>query len=137
MKNTTIVTMLLAALSAPAALAQITKIPDQCYDCGIVTKVEHVSDAKSGTGGAVGGALVGGLLGNQVGGGSGKTIATIAGAAGGAYGGKKIAEGNMEYKVTLKMKDGTTRVTHQEWLHDVKVGEVARVKDKTAKKYKP
>jgi outer membrane lipoprotein SlyB len=32
-----------------------------------------------------GGALVGGLLGNQVGGGSGKKVATVAGAAGGAY----------------------------------------------------
>jgi uncharacterized protein YcfJ len=137
MKTRVLSALLAATLFAPGAFAQITKIPANCYDCGIVTKVEHVSDAKSGTGGAVGGALVGGLLGNQVGGGSGKTIATIAGAAGGAYGGKKIAEGNMEYKVTLKMKDGTTRVTHQEWLHDVKVGEVARVKDKTAKKYKP
>lgn len=36
------------------------------------------------------GGLAGGLLGNQVGGGSGKTIATIAGAAGGAYAGNRV-----------------------------------------------
>jgi len=137
MKKSLFSSLLAASLFAPLAFAQITKIPANCYDCGIVKKIEKVSDAKSGTGGAVAGAVVGGLLGNQVGGGTGKTVATVAGAAGGAYAGKKISEGNMEYKVTLKMKDGTTRVVHQEWLHDIKVGEVARVKDKTAKKYKP
>lgn len=125
-------------LLAPAAFAQITTIPANCNTCGIVTKIEKVNDPKSGTGGAVAGAVVGGLLGNQVGGGSGKTIATVAGAAGGAYAGKKIAEGNMEYKVTLKMKDGSKKVLYQEWLHDIKVGEVAKVSDnKTAKRYKP
>lgn len=129
--------LLCATLFATNAFAQITKIPANCYDCGIVKKIEKVSDAKSGTGGAIAGAVVGGVLGNQVGGGTGKTIATVAGAAGGGYAGKKIAEGNMEYKVTLKMKDGSTRIVHQEWLHDIKVGEVARVKDKTAKRYKP
>lgn len=40
------------------------------------------------------GAVVGGLLGNQVGGGRGKTIATIAGAMGGAYAGNEIAKRN-------------------------------------------
>ena len=137
MKIRVLSALLAATLFAPGAFAQITKIPANCYDCGIVKKIEKVSDAKSGTGGAIAGAVVGGLLGNQVGGGTGKTVATVAGAAGGAYGGKKIAEGNMEYEVTLKMKDGSTRVLRQEWLHDIKVGEVARVKDKTAKLYKP
>ena len=40
------------------------------------------------------GAVVGGLLGNQVGGGSGKTLATIAGAVGGGYVGNEIAKRN-------------------------------------------
>lgn len=40
------------------------------------------------------GAVVGGLIGNQVGGGRGKTIATIAGAMGGAYAGNEIAKRN-------------------------------------------
>lgn len=136
--NTHILKFLLCgSLFASSAFAQVTTIPANCNDCGIVKKIEKVSDAKSGTGGAIAGAVVGGLLGNQVGSGTGKTVATVAGAAGGAYAGKKIAESNMEYKVTLKMKDGSTRVVYQEWLHDIKVGEVARVKDKTAKRYKP
>lgn len=137
MKITTVVSLLCATLFASSAFAQITKIPNSCYDCGIVKKIEKVSDAKSGTGGAIAGAVVGGVLGNQIGGGTGKTIATVVGAGGGAYAGKEIAEGNMEYKVTLKMKDGSTKVVRQEWLHDIKVGEVARVKNKTAKRYKP
>ena len=138
MNNRISAAVLVFCLLPPSAFAQITVIPSDCGNCGIVTKIEKVSDAKSGTGGAVAGAVVGGLLGNQVGGGTGKTVATIAGAAGGAYGGKKIAEGNMEYEVTLKMKDGSKKVLRQEWLHDIKVGEVAKVKDnKTAKRYKP
>lgn len=40
------------------------------------------------------GAVVGGLLGNQVGGGNGKTLATVAGAVGGAYLGNEIAKRN-------------------------------------------
>lgn len=137
MKNKMLIALLVSVALSPAANAKITQIPDDCNQCGIVKKIEKVSDAKSGTGGAVAGAVVGGLLGNQIGGGTGKTIATVAGAGGGAYAGKKIAESNMEYEVTVKMKDGSTRVLHQEWLHDIKVGEVARVKDKTAKLYKP
>ena len=42
---------------------------------------------------------VGGLLGNQVGGGSGKKIATVAGAAAGGYAGNKV-QGNMQDKDT-------------------------------------
>jgi uncharacterized protein YcfJ len=42
------------------------------------------------------GAVVGGLLGNQVGGGRGKTIATVAGALGGAYAGNEIAKRNQQ-----------------------------------------
>jgi uncharacterized protein YcfJ len=40
------------------------------------------------------GAVVGGLIGNQVGGGKGRTVATIAGAVGGAYVGNEIAKKN-------------------------------------------
>lgn len=41
-------------------------------------------------GGAVVGGLVGGLLGHQIGGGRGRTLATVAGAAGGAFAGHEI-----------------------------------------------
>ncbi|MDD2948752.1 MAG: glycine zipper 2TM domain-containing protein [Rugosibacter sp.] len=61
-------------------------------DCGRVVSIDSVK--QKGEGGAVGmiaGGVVGGLLGNQVGGGKGKTLATVAGAAGGAYAANKRA----------------------------------------------
>lgn len=51
-------------------------------------------------GGAVAGGLVGGLLGNQVGGGKGKTLATLAGAAGGALAGHEIQKKHQEDNAT-------------------------------------
>ena len=71
-----------------------------CLDCGKVTAV-NVSE-KKGEGNALGviaGGAAGGLLGHQVGGGKGKTLATIAGAVGGAYAGKKIQESATSTKV--------------------------------------
>ena len=64
-----------------------------CIDCGRVTAV-HVVE-KQGDSNAVGliaGGVAGAVLGHQVGGGFGKDLATVAGAAGGAYAGKKIQE---------------------------------------------
>lgn len=113
-----------------------TTIPEDCNNCGRITKIEKVSDAKSGTTGAVIGALAGGLLGNQVGGGTGKTVATIAGAGAGAYAGKEIAEGNMEYQISVKMKNGSLQVVNQETLSNLKVGDIVKVKDGKAKLYK-
>ncbi|WP_418318709.1 glycine zipper 2TM domain-containing protein [Piscinibacter sakaiensis] len=55
-----------------------------------------VQDPNRITGTAIGG-LAGGLLGSQIGGGSGKTIATIAGAAGGAYAGNRV-QADMQQK---------------------------------------
>ena len=58
------------------------------------------------------GGVVGGLLGNQVGGGTGKKIATVAGAAGGAYAGhqaEKHLKSTTRYDVTVKMDDGSLR----------------------------
>lgn len=64
-----------------------------CPDCAKVTAVT-VSE-KEGEGSALGviaGGVAGALLGNQVGGGTGRDLATIAGAAGGAYAGRKIEQ---------------------------------------------
>ena len=64
-----------------------------CHDCGRVTAVSV--NEKAGDSNAVGliaGGVAGAVLGRQVGGGMGKDLATIAGAAGGAYAGKKIQE---------------------------------------------
>lgn len=83
-----------------------------CQDCGRVTAVSV--NEKAGDSNAVGliaGGVAGAVLGRQVGGGLGKDLATIAGAAGGAYAGKKIQE-NMNtskvWTVSVKYTNGQT-----------------------------
>lgn len=100
----------LSSVPAPAAAATYG-----CYECGTVTHIEQISGHRSTTGGMIIGGIAGGLIGNQVGGGSGKTLATVAGAAGGAYAGKKIAErsSKTKYRVTVRMDDGRMEVVTQ------------------------
>lgn len=61
-----------------------------------VQKKAPVKDEHRVAGTVIGG-VAGGLLGNQIGGGRGKTVATVAGAAGGAYAGNQIQK-NMQDK---------------------------------------
>ncbi len=122
-------------LASGSVLAQTWQ--QDCKRCGRITHIEKVSDSKSGIGGAVIGGIAGGLLGNQVGSGDGKKLATVAGAAGGAYAGKEVAERNKEYKIKVKMQDGRIETVKQEMLHNLKVGDIVRVKDGKAKIYKP
>jgi outer membrane lipoprotein SlyB len=98
--------------SAPQAMAEPVKAP-VCGNCGVVASVDAVKLQGEGSGlGAVAGGVVGGLLGNQIGGGSGKKIATVAGAAGGAFAGhqaEKHLKSTVRYDVTVKMDDGSTQ----------------------------
>ena len=78
-----------------------------------VGKVLSVKESeKEGEGGPVGmiaGGVAGALLGNQVGGGTGKDLATIAGAAGGAYAGHKVEQkvrATKVWTVTVRFGDG-------------------------------
>ena len=101
-----------------------------CDHCGRIKKIQPYEAAGSGTGGAIAGAVVGGVLGNQVGGGSGKTVATVAGAAGGAYAGKKIAENRTtrtRYKVTVRMDNGHTEVCDQGSAKNLHVGDYVKI----------
>ncbi|MEO8280017.1 MAG: glycine zipper 2TM domain-containing protein [Ideonella sp.] len=64
--------------------------------------VQHqapVQDQKRIAGTAIGG-VAGALLGNQIGGGSGKTLATIAGAAAGGYAGNRVQKNMQNNDVT-------------------------------------
>lgn len=108
-----------AATKAPAqpspaqARPEPAKAAPVCGNCGVVASVDAIKLQGEGTGlGAVAGGVVGGLLGNQIGGGSGKKIATVAGAAGGAYAGhqtEKHLKSTVRYDVTVKMDDGSTQ----------------------------
>jgi outer membrane lipoprotein SlyB len=84
--------------------------PGACHDCGKVTSV--TLGEKAGEGSAVGliaGGVAGALLGNQVGSGHGRQLATVAGAAGGAFAGKKIeekAKSTKQWTVHVKYDNG-------------------------------
>lgn len=68
---------------------------EECQDVQ-VQKQAPVKDPNRITGSVIGG-VAGGLLGHQIGGGRGKTLATVAGAAGGAYAGNQVQK-NMQEK---------------------------------------
>ena len=57
-------------------------------------QVQQQPSGQTNVGGLLLGGLIGGVLGHQVGGGSGKDLATVAGAVGGAVVGNKMAGGN-------------------------------------------
>lgn len=90
----------IASAKAQRGAAQVAQRNGEpsCSTCGRVVSV-HVSERKGEAGvvGTAGGAVVGGVLGNQVGGGNGKTLATVAGAVGGALLGR---EAERRYKAT-------------------------------------
>lgn len=82
-----------AAKKAAAAAGNTGAGKAACAGCGKVLGV--AVGEKKGEGGAlgvIGGGIAGAVLGHQVGAGTGKDLATIAGAAGGAYAGHKIEE---------------------------------------------
>jgi outer membrane lipoprotein SlyB len=83
-----------AATNAPGAPATSTAAGDAaCPDCGRVMAVSVTQRAGDASAvGVIAGGAIGAVLGNQVGGGFGKDLATLAGAAGGAYAGKVIEE---------------------------------------------
>ena len=105
--------------------------PAPCANCGVIESIRIAEVQGQGSGaGAVAGGVVGGLIGNQIGHGSGRTLATIAGAGGGAYAGNAI-EKNMKkhtvYRITLRMDDGTLRTVSQREAPGYAVGERVRV----------
>jgi outer membrane lipoprotein SlyB len=86
-----------------------------CVECGTVRDIRPVARERGTTGvGAVVGAIVGGVAGRQVGGGSGRDIATVAGAVGGAVVGNEVeqrrGDDDTAYDVRVRMEDGSERV---------------------------
>lgn len=86
-----------------------------CHD-EVVSQSEPPKDQHQIAGTAIG-AVAGGLLGHQIGGGKGRTLATVAGAVGGGYAGKKIQESRQHANVTTStvrkcetVSDSSTKV---------------------------
>jgi uncharacterized protein YcfJ len=86
-------------IAAQGTKSSSSKKTPHCYDVE-VQKPKEVKDEHKITG-TVAGGVVGGLLGNQVGGGSGKKIATAAGAVGGAFAGRKIQDNQQKKTETV------------------------------------
>ena len=108
-------TRALAAAGKQQAEASMA-VPDAavCKDCGRVSAIRmSEKDGAAGPVGVIAGGLAGALLGHQVGKGTGKDLATIAGAAGGAYAGHTI-EGKMNkiktWAVSVRFDNGEERV---------------------------
>ena len=95
------------------AAGSVALAQSPCTDCGVVTsvRVNEVKGSTSGVG-AVAGGVLGGVLGHQIGSGRGNTVATIAGAAGGAYVGNKVEQNKntkSQWSVGIKMDSGQQR----------------------------
>lgn len=92
----------------PVKHTTTTNTPREVCEDQQVAVPETYKD-KNQIGGAVVGGVVGGLLGNQVGGGKGKKLATVGGAAAGAFAGHEIQKRHQENNAT-RME--TRRVCH-------------------------
>lgn len=111
------------------------EVAAECGNCGVVESIREVEVKGQGTGlGMAVGGVAGGLLGNQVGHGGGRAVATIAGAAGGAYVGNEVEKNSRTqtaYRVTVRMEDGTYRTVTQRSHPGYGVGERVKVVDGT------
>ena len=84
-----------------------------CAACGTVVDVKEVVVKGEGSGvGAVAGGVAGGVLAHEVFDGKNQGLATIAGAAGGAFAGNAIEKNvktKKHYDVAIRMDDGSTK----------------------------
>src|SRR5258705_8252239 len=116
------------AQSAPPAAPAGT-----CSSCGQVQSVRQVEEKGKTSGvGAIAGGVLGGVIGHQIGSGRGNTVATIAGAGGGAYVGNKVEQNRntkSHWEVTLKMDAGNTRTFTYSNQPTVREGERVKLVD--------
>ena len=104
-----------------------------CTHCGVVISVNEIDAEGAGSGmGVVAGGVLGGVLGHQVGAGSGRDLATIAGAVGGAFAGNKIekvTKKTRSYDITVKMNTGEEQVFNQASVPNVGSGDKVRIEN--------
>ena len=76
--------------------------------------------------------MVGGLLGHQVGGGTGKTLATVGGAAAGAYAGNEVQKkvtSKTVWVTKVKLKDGSFQTFEQDKQPVWKTGQLVHLRE--------
>lgn len=114
--------------SAKPAVEEVAKA---CPHCGVIESIQLVETMGEATGAAIGG-LTDAAIGNQSGAGRGKTVATAAGAAGGAYAGneaKKISP--IYYRIYVRMSDGNIVTVTQKSESGFKPGDPVKLADNT------
>ena len=114
--------------------------PSQGAYLGTVDRIELINRAASNNiAGTVIGGIVGGLIGHQIGHGTGRSVATIAGVAGGAYAGNQIEQrrrGPQEsFRVTVRMDDGTYQTITQDNITDLQTGDRVRIEGNNVFRY--
>lgn len=129
-----------AVVSEPAPLAAATTpqaatppAPPPCPTCGTIENIREIKEKGEASGlGAIAGGVVGGLLGNQIGKGTGNTVATVLGAAGGAYAGHQIEKSQKtvsRYEITVRMNDGTLRQVFENSPPAWRIGDRVRIEN--------
>lgn len=122
---------LLASSSRPAA----RRVARACAHCGVVEAVNVIEVKGEGNYlGMIAGGLAGALLGSQIGGGSGKTIATVAGAAGGAFAGNEVEKRmktTRHYEVIVRLESGGSQAVSYETEPGFKAGDRVKVENGT------
>jgi outer membrane lipoprotein SlyB len=117
------------------AAPDYSQAPAICRDCGTIESVREIAKEGEGSGlGAVAGGVLGGVLGNQVGNGRGRDVATVAGAIGGAFAGHQIEKSQrkvVDYQITVRLEDGTSRVFHQDTTPAWRSGDRVRIENGT------
>ncbi len=120
------VALLLAGCNTPPAF----QVSEPTARVGTVISItqDAVQNVNSAVGG-IGGALIGGGIGSLFGGGSGQTVATIIGAAGGAYAGSQAAQRSQTFvwRIGVRYDDGTVATVQQTTAPALRIGDRVRV----------
>ena len=102
-----------------------------CNNCGTVTDMKTVEIKGEGSGlGVIAGGVIGGVIGHQIGSGRGNTVATVAGAAGGAYAGNQVEKNSKtktQFQVIVKLESGESRTFTYNAATAYKVGDKIKI----------
>ena len=121
-------TLLALAGCAPQPTFQVSEQP--AARVGTVESItQDAVQNMNDTVGMIGGALIGGGLGSLIGGGRGQTVATVVGAAGGAYAGNQIAKRSqtMVWRIGVRYDDGSFATIQQTAPPGLRIGDRVRV----------
>ena len=104
-----------------------------CSNCGVVESVNLVEVKGEGSYlGMIGGGVVGALIGSQVGHGTSRTVAQVAGAAGGAWAGNEIekkVKSSKHYEVVVRLENGGSQTVSYTAQPSLSVGTRVRVEN--------